>query len=380
MATIIDKGLQAAGSLADDAVGMVRGSTGQSLHGGQQVIEDAVAPGIMAQTVGTVEKVAGTAGFIAFPLQIAGMLGSGLSWLGGERGVIGAAGNALQKPSKVTLSHMGLGKTGTALGDASMLQGVFDATLLVGNGTAAYGIASSFSQKVEGLKQMYADLTGKDARKVSTFSLLTGKVPPIVAETRSGLISEHGLRGLIELAALGIGFHGMAKYGSIPIFKGFIAPQLASAGIGLLTTELPISNIYKGFSDAYRRKEPITLDGYATLVCAASGELRKRDETGRKFAKAIAEKYYFHGNAAPATILKDAQSGKLMGYVKDIIEANKAHQPAVATAHMHEGEHVKRLKKHNPDRQPKPKGGDGTHASRFNPDKPADTSLVRGLS
>jgi hypothetical protein len=202
---------------------------------------------------------------------------------------------------------------GRSLGSTLM-----DGSFVLGSALGAYGVARSFSQKLDSLKEMEAAVTGKKVEDISTMAVLTGNVPKVVAEARSHLIKEHGFRGLIEGAGLFLTARGFAR-GNIPM-KAFLIPQAASIGVDTLMGESPLLQVFKPINDAYKKHQTIAQETYAGLLLASSKELRDHGAVGEGIAMELASGAY--AKADPAKILKDADSGELMQHVREVIQAN----------------------------------------------------------
>jgi len=280
--------------------------------------------------------------------------------LGGILGAIGLKGmqNKLGAPARY-LDSTKITKNisvGTAL-----MEGSFVAM----SGVEMYRVASSFTDKMESLKQMYADLTGKNPRRISTWSLLTAdKVPPIVADARSHIIKEHGLRGILSSIGGIVSLRSMLGKGGKWASGIFMGAQLGSVGVDFLMGEAPLLQIYKGLSDKSKQGQ-LTAQDRAVLLVSASEELRKRGNVGMQFAQEIVGKYYAN-NATPAGMLKDVANGKLMQHVHDLINTHKVVHPAAA----HNGHSMvdKISNKTNPHRPTV-----GTHTAKFNHDEKIET-------
>jgi hypothetical protein len=201
-----------------------------------------------------------------------------------------------------------------------------NAAFIGGSALSMFGDARTFSQNLESLRQMYADMTGEDVKNVSTVKLLTGSVPDSVAAARSHLVKQFGIKqafdiGNIALNAMMILNHKMAS--GWKAFAAFGAVSAASMAVDAVMGE-SILPIHKAFSDAYKTGQEIPPQFYAAYVFAASKDLRSHGEKGQEFAMQVAQEYAAE-KVSPGQLLREIESGKLMERVKQIsVKADRA--------------------------------------------------------
>ncbi len=102
----------------------------------------------------------------------------------------------------------------TQVGKGTLHSGIMYGSFTAMGAVATFGVANSFFKKLESLKMMYADMTGKDIRDVSTISVISGDLPNMpraVAEARDHLLKEHSGRFLAQLVGFGLNLRGLVK-------------------------------------------------------------------------------------------------------------------------------------------------------------------------
>lgn len=242
---------------------------------------------------------------------------------GGLAGVLGFknAKEKLNKPKHFLESK-------TIAGKVTAYNALLDGSFVLGSALGAYGVVRSFNEKMESLKLMYADMTGKDVSEVSTNQVLTGEVPKAVADARDHLKKEHGTRFAAQLTGLGLNLRGLLKGGGgMASMLGFMLPQAASMVVDAVMGESPVLHVYKGISNAYKNGEAIPVETYAEFVCAASPEFAKMGAENA-ITRGVAEQLAAQ-KVSPAKILEMAENGKL------IKMGDHAAQGAVAPAEEH---------------------------------------------
>lgn len=253
-----------------------------------------------------------------------------------------------------------------AIGNAPVLQGVANATLIGASAVGVLAEANGFRKNLASLKQMSADITGKP---VSTFSLLFGKVPAPVAEARSNLLKNFAVSEVSGIAALGATVLNVAKKNGVGLV-GFMAPQLIGSGVNMLIGESTLP-LYTKLSQAHASGNPISAADYAELVSKASPELQARGAAGSVFSKKLGEQYAAE-KATPAQVMNEASDkNKIMARVERAIAENKAAKAAVVTK-----SHVAALeKKGQPDEKHPVVGG---HTKRIVADAGQATRALGG--
>ncbi len=211
-----------------------------------------------------------------------------------------------------------------AIGNAPVLHGVANATLIGASAVGVLAEANGFRKHLASLKQMSADITGKP---VSTFSLLFGKVPAPVAEARSRLLKNFVVSEVSGVAALGATVLNAAKKNGVGLV-GFMAPQLIGSGVSMLIGESTLP-LYTKLSQAHASGQQILAADYAELVGKASPELQARGATASVFSKELGKQYAAE-KTTPAQIMREISNGNLMKRVHALIAKNELAKPMLA--------------------------------------------------
>lgn len=211
-----------------------------------------------------------------------------------------------------------------AIGNAPVLHGVMNATLIGASAVGVLAEANGFRKNLASLKQMSAEITGKP---VSTFSLLFGKVPAPVAEARSKLIKNFAVSEVSGVAALGATVLNAVKKNGVGLV-GFIAPQLIGSGVSMLIGESSLP-LYTKLSQAHASGQQILAVDYAELVGKASPELQARGATASVFSKELGKQYATE-KTTPAQIMREISNGDLMKRVHALIAKNELAKPMLA--------------------------------------------------
>lgn len=222
-----------------------------------------------------------------------------LPLVGGAAGLIGMKGvkATLNAPSKF-MSETKVGKSGRTLNTT-----VQDGLMLGFSAISAYGVAKGFSQNLDSLKHMYAEVTGVPVEKVSTISLLTGKVPEVVAEARSHFLKEYVSRGAISAAGLALIVRGIRK-GGVGLVEGLV-PTFAGMGVDMLMGESALP-YFAGVSNAFKAGQEIPPSAYAEFLMASSKELKSHGNVGRRVAMLLGDEYA-QEKASPTQILREIE-------------------------------------------------------------------------
>ena len=244
----------------------------------------------------------------------------GLPLLGGVVGVLGLKGvqETLNKPRQL-LNPEAVSKAGNLTLGQKISSGVFIGFTAVG----AYGVARTFSQNLEALRHMHSDISGIPVEKISSWSLLTGKVSPVVAEARSHLLREFIPKGLAQLGGLAwvisVARRSTASFGE-NIMSGML-PQLASTGIDIFMGE-SILPVYSGFANAYKSGKPLPAEAYAEFILAGNDDLKKR-RVGRQVATELGTQFA-NEKTDPAEILREMDDGRFQARINQLISKDEA--------------------------------------------------------
>jgi hypothetical protein len=207
-------------------------------------------------------------------------------------------------------------------------------TVMNGSFVAMSGIsmatdARSFTKNLATLKQMYHDLTGKEA---STVGVLFGSVPKVVAEARSHLLKNILIHEGTDVAGVLVNLKGLLNpaFGGLKAMAAFMLPQFASQGADMLMGESVLPT-YQALKQSFDPKQKMPVEYYQAFLGAMSSELKKHGGENSAFTKAVAEQYA-KAQAAPQQMLKDIESGALTKRIEAVIEANKAAAPEAPIA------------------------------------------------
>ena len=119
-----------------------------------------------------------------------------------------------------------LNPTGVPEGKLTLGGKINNGLMLASSGLATYGTARTFLQQLNGLKNMYSDVTGIPVENVSTMTILSGKVPEVVREARSHFLKEYVGRGALNALGLGVVARKMMQGKPIGMIEG-LAPVAA---------------------------------------------------------------------------------------------------------------------------------------------------------
>ena len=194
----------------------------------------------------------------------------------------------------------------------------------------SYGVAKGFVQNMAALKEMYADISGKDPRSISMMEILTGDVPPLVAEFRNHFLKEYGSRGAVQLAGWGLMLRDIMKakfkspeltqFGRIGFTAGMV-PSFVGIGIDMLMGTA-VTEIYSGFKKTYESGQPIAANEYAAFILASNSDLAKR-RVGHQVAMEIGAEYA-NEKAAPGEILRQMNDGRFKARIEKLIAKDEA--------------------------------------------------------
>jgi len=272
------------------------------------------------QMVGTAESAFGYVALAPLATELA------LPALGGVAGWLGMKGvqNTLNAPGEY------LNKTNLAK-NVTLRQALNDGIQIGFSALQTYGVAKGFNENMKALKEMYADVTGKDPRSISTMGMLTAtNLPPLIAQNRDHFIKEYGSRGLVQAVGWGLVARDLLKgklhkpkeivSGRIGIAAGLL-PGLVNMGIdmfmGTSTTE-----VYSGFKKAFDTGQPIPANEYAAFILASSPDLARR-RVGKQVAMEVAQDYAAQ-HASPGEILRQMNDGRFNAKIEGLITRDEA--------------------------------------------------------
>jgi len=330
---------------------------------------------------------------VAIPTFIAGSLIKKAGEKIKPGGMVEKTGHAIGAPVRfLTQSFNDMGsKLGIrkhipkAIGEASVGWSALNVSFVGMSGLEMFGTARGFTENLYSLKQMYADMTGTDAGKISTLKVLMGSVPKPVAEARSHLLKSVGVEGIVETVGLIFGLKQLLggnisnKAIALQMGLGMGAPALA----GLMGKS--ILPFYKGFSDAHKHGK-IPPEGYAAFISKINPRFEKMVEkmgADSPVVMAVATKFA-QSNTAPGDILKLQAEGKLEKLGDEAVAEMKKASPAPAqdVPHHPPASMVDKLnaKSHPEKTKHRPLVGEFTGRLHSNPHEKGDAPPVRGLS
>lgn len=199
---------------------------------------------------------------------------------------------------------------------------------------AAYGMARGFSQNLDSLRHMYAEMTGTRAENVSTLGLLTsGDAPELVKQARGHLLREYIGRGAVQ--ALSLGLIGRAMWNKkIMGMKEFLIPMGAGVGLDIVMGESALP-FFAGVTNAHKAGQDIPPQAYAEFLLAADPDLKRRGAVGRRVAHALGVEYAA-AHVSPTDILlkveaslqahKRGEKGGIDEDIQRVIAKAEAHQ------------------------------------------------------
>lgn len=176
----------------------------------------------------------------------------------------------------------------------------------------------TFGQKIAALKIMYHDLTGQN---ISTFGLLVGKVPPVIAAARSKLRKTLVIKEATDAISVGISLRELSNRhfsGSAKAMIGFMAAGMIGSTAESMLGDTSIQ-VYQAMKTSFDG-QPKSQDYYAEYIGEISTDLKKRGGASSKFTQAVA-KQYADEHATPEQILREINSGALNKRIDALIAA-----------------------------------------------------------
>lgn len=245
----------------------------------------------------------------------------------------------------------------SSVGKAPVGHAMNNGLILAGTALTMYSTAKGVQGRVEALREMYADLAGKNAKNITLANLFLEKVPQPVADARNHLIREFGPRLFLEGANAVMNASWILRGKDLGMIT-FFALQAGGQVMDALAGE-SILEYYKGFKDAQARGEQIPPDYYQAFLGLASPELRKRGGVNSDFAKALAIEYSGE-QAGPKQIMQEVTDGKMHERIERLqqryMHEREAHEKATVAIMQPEPPfaaqtHVDALTKHDGGKQ-----------------------------
>ena len=180
----------------------------------------------------------------------------------------------------------------------------------------AIGMVSSTKVELRTLKQLMADLTGADPRKISTFKALFGKASPLVKEARSQFIKS-SLLGMIPLVGGTIAQEVASqklkrKFGkdnnlvSIGVTAAFGMIQQLS---GFMGGDNKMLETYAAARIAEEAGQQLTANDYSSILAISSNEIKGMGGVANHNTLLIAQ-YYEANNTPVSEVMKDINAGR----------------------------------------------------------------------
>lgn len=291
------------------------------------------APVWVAQKV--VPKWAGAAGKVYDKVNTPGKLFYTATF-GDVGNKMGRVGGAIGGGFRNTCNALGAVHLPNKLRDMSIGQAVFGTTMVAGAGLTTYGTVRSLGEDIKNLKQMYADLTGAEADKVATSTVLFGKVPEQVRVARGSLVKEFLPRTALSALNIFLGFRWLKKPPS-----GLVAPMMLNMGINMGSefmgklSESSLLSLYSEMRHAKASGQEITPLTYARFITALSPELAARGGIKSQFTQELALEMA-KKQAGPADIVKmDIRAELATLYARQQQAAVQAPAPAAEAGKSH---------------------------------------------
>jgi hypothetical protein len=279
----------------------------EGLHQGGQVYKAAEE---LAQLNGKIGKAIGDAAKAANPADnngLANLRKYGDELRGHLTGVTGEVQSQVKFSDKLRNLPNEIKKANVA--DVAM-KGLY----VAGSTLHTYRSAKHTLSNIDALKKMHADISGIDVKKVKTSDVLFGKVSPIVAEARKGIMLHGGVQVVSNLVSWGTTAHicgvrmpGSRSRGRPTGMQDLALGMAVQAGTGLLENYANGQNKLLNTYAAIAGKPEMTVEDAAELITVASKEIGKRAGPDHPMVVALAEEYVKLG-AKPIDILKEAET------------------------------------------------------------------------
>lgn len=259
----------------------------------------------------------------------------------GVQNVAGFAAPVLDTVSKLPglsgLHSEHIKKIPGELGNASIMHSAGRAAWIGGASLGMYAVARSFGSQLYALRQLQADLTGKDISEVSSYSvLMNSNLPKPVLDARDKLLKLSGIHALASTAGLVMALKSHLIDGKLAKMLGPVGEGAAGAMLGMMAYQIPdqIAEIaegfvgspilahYNGLRDVQASGQALPPEAIAEFVYACNDKLRAKGHTGQHFAMALSDEYVAEGTKI-ATILEEVSNGKMQARINAITEKNK---------------------------------------------------------
>lgn len=213
-----------------------------------------------------------------------------------------------------------------AIAGTNIAHGMMNGAFIASSGLSMFSDARGFKQNLVSLKQMYADMTGKDASKVSTLLLLMpfNKVPAQVADARKHLLVNVTLKEIADAINVGVNVKQAVdhRFSMLKAMSAFGASMAVGMGADMVMGPSPLP-YYKALSDAHRKGQEIPAEALAEFIGVACKELKDRGGADSPFTQAVAQQYA-QEKLSPAQIMQEIEDGKMMVRVQALIAADQS--------------------------------------------------------
>lgn len=264
---------------------------------------------------------AGIAGFAMIPAMV---LGTPVPWMMRTAGKV---------PGLGALSRGGdsLQKNVQKISGSKTFHNITQGAFVVNSAAGIYGVARDSAHQLEALKQMDAELTGRDPKDISTSEVMFGSVPPAVASARKTLLATEAAHGISHAVSLVANYkmlrgtagkflsHGLGNMAT------FFLPDMIARAVDGYTGPSMLPQ-YKGMSDAFKAGEQLSPQAYGQLLMLASDELKSRGSVGEQFAMKLGEQYASE-HKSPAQVMNEIHDGGMKKRIAAITQAAASAKP-----------------------------------------------------
>ena len=214
----------------------------------------------------------------------------------------------------------------------TMMNGAF----VAGSAVSMAGDALSAKTQLHMLKEMCADMMGKNIDNISTAKVLFGSVPEPVRKARGALVKQLLMKEGADAVNVVINTKQAlnAKFSMAKAMVGFLGAEAVSSAADRLVAD-HTAEAYVGFKQAQLAAkasgQQLTGEQYTQFVGMVSPDLERRGGARSRFAQEIGKQYAQEQKSA-AEIMREIESGKLLARVHGIIDETSRHAAQVIGA------------------------------------------------
>ncbi len=197
-----------------------------------------------------------------------------------------------------------LEKLPESVGKMDLHQSAFAGAIMAGTAAEVGHTAFHVKHDFGVLKRMAAAVEGKP---VSTLHVLTGHLPPVVAEARSHFFHRYGPETIAETVAAGFNIPLMKKNGGgMMAMAGLMAAPMLGQ---VMADKNPSIQMYDAMEKMQKAGQPLNQGMYAEFIASA---YKKAEDLGadNRLVLALANEYT-EAKATPQDVLKDIASGAI---------------------------------------------------------------------